>query len=848
MYCRNSRETSLRSHALRSRSKQVLSAAAALACLPLFADHAYAITPLTLDSSAGGTETYTQNFDSIGATSISSSGTTPTGFSGVTGATATALGTSVTSVNAGTFSATAAGFYNVASADNSTSTDTAATQNADTNRALGLQPTSATGYDPGSGIELELSNTTNLTNFNLSFELQLVGLQTRVSTYSIQYGIGSNPTSFTTLGTYVTPGSFGITNETFNASALAGIANQSTNVFLRIVALTASTGSGSRSKIALDDFSLSYTAPAAGTPTGVLVYDPAGPGAPAFTTSTGVMDFIDSGSKGDVAFANGNTVTFDNTGISKPNIAVDAGGVAPSSVTVSNTSGTYVFSGGAIGGSGPLTMSGAGTVVLSNANTYSGGTNFNAGLVQVSNDNNLGTGGLFFAGGTLETTAGITSAKPISISTAATINTDANTDVFTGGLAGAVSTSLTKLGTGSLTIDLTASGNTIGALNVSSGALTIDSTAQTKPYLNFASATVPSSVAANSTLYIGSTATNQISLEPAAGSTVGGTGAIVVSPGSSIDVYNSGTATFAPSIVVTTDGTNTSVLGGNSSGRTLVLNGAIVDSATGPGAVTFGGNAGTGYLAGKVILNGVNTYSGGTSIVAGTVVANSSNALGSGAVSVGSFASTSTATGAMGTLVGSGTISAPVTINTGGRISAGSGITTTDTTGALTTGTTTLSSGGTYVVKLKLSAASPAAAGTGGSTTTPGTVNDELILDGLSAPASAGFVITPLMLTGGVFGSNYSFLIAVDPTAGSIGDFSNLAVTQTGYTLSEKYVSGTGDELILDATGVPEPASALFLGALASPMLLRRRRRNDARKIAAGISAAGEIAASASLA
>jgi autotransporter-associated beta strand protein len=56
--------------------------------------------------------------------------------------------------------------------------------------------------------------------------------------------------------------------------------------------------------------------------------------------------------------------------------------VSPASVLVNNSAGTYSFTGtGGIGGTGSLTKSGSGTVTLATANTYSGGTIVNSGLV-----------------------------------------------------------------------------------------------------------------------------------------------------------------------------------------------------------------------------------------------------------------------------------------------------------------------------------------------------------------------------------------------------------------------------------------------------------------------------------
>ncbi|HEV2970763.1 MAG TPA: autotransporter-associated beta strand repeat-containing protein [Pirellulales bacterium] len=72
---------------------------------------------------------------------------------------------------------------------------------------------------------------------------------------------------------------------------------------------------------------------------------------------------------------------------------------------------------GAISGAGVVQQNGTGTLVLSGASSYTGGTVFNGGTVQVAADNNLGGGAgpLKFNGGTLEATASFATARGTTI-------------------------------------------------------------------------------------------------------------------------------------------------------------------------------------------------------------------------------------------------------------------------------------------------------------------------------------------------------------------------------------------------------------------------------------------------
>ena len=119
-------------------------------------------------------------------------------------------------------------------------------------------------------------------------------------------------------------------------------------------------------------------------------------------------------------YGNGDFVTFAD-GASNPGITVAGGGVSPGSVTISNASTAYSFSGGSIGGSGAFTKAGSGTATLSAANGYSGLTLVKAGTLVVAANNALGTTGngtvvsngaaLGFQGGVNYSTA-----EPVTIS------------------------------------------------------------------------------------------------------------------------------------------------------------------------------------------------------------------------------------------------------------------------------------------------------------------------------------------------------------------------------------------------------------------------------------------------
>lgn len=192
--------------------------------------------------------TYSEDFDGI------ASGL-PSGWDVRTGANATSLGSTATFNTAPTSWDTTTGqFRNSASAIGSAATDPAATQNAHTNRAVGLRQTGAFG-DPGASFNVNL-NSTGLQVTNISIDLMMLSVQPRSTTWEIQYGLGASPTSFTTLATWTDPNAFGTTTFSFTTADFGTALDNQGSFWFRVVALTASTGGGNRDTIAIDNFSI----------------------------------------------------------------------------------------------------------------------------------------------------------------------------------------------------------------------------------------------------------------------------------------------------------------------------------------------------------------------------------------------------------------------------------------------------------------------------------------------------------------------------------------------------------------------------------------------------------------
>jgi autotransporter-associated beta strand protein len=144
-----------------------------------------------------------------------------------------------------------------------------------------------------------------------------------------------------------------------------------------------------------------------------------------------------------------------------------------------NTIGDYTLN-RVISGTGGLTKAGGGTLTLSDANTYSGGTDFGAGQLHAAHNSALGSGPLTFNGGdTLLVDGGLTLNNDIVLAQEGKVEISAGNAMLTGAVSG--SAGLTKLGAGRLI--LVGANTYTGITTVRAGTLALNSPGDISPFL-----------------------------------------------------------------------------------------------------------------------------------------------------------------------------------------------------------------------------------------------------------------------------------------------------------------------------------------------------------------------------
>ena len=337
-------------------------------------------------------------------------------------------------------------------------------------------------------------------------------------------------------------------------------------------------------------------------------------------------------------------------------LAINAGTVVLSSSTLGSSditdNGSLVFSNGtqvvstAIVGSGTLDKNGSGTLELSGANTYTGGTTIKNGTIQSDNANVLGTGSITLGDGVSANSATLQAApnssafantNPVIVAGGGTgvykiVDAGSRDYTLSGNITLNSAVTMSTLNDGALFINGTVTGNST---------LTVDGGNSTTKFVGFN--------ADNSATFTGNfIVTNLGKLKT--GHTNAFSSANTVSLDSTSSFDNG-------SINVTIAGLNDFGGGGGTvaaagSGKLLTLGGS--GSYAFSGVINnIGGIAKTGV--GQQTLSGVNTYSGPTVVSNGTLVVNGSLAGGPVTVAGGTVTGSGTLKGA--TIVQSGTLS-----------------------------------------------------------------------------------------------------------------------------------------------------------------------------------------------
>lgn len=292
---------------------------------------------------------------------------------------------------------------------------------------------------------------------------------------------------------------------------------------------------------------------------------------------TGAVSFVkqDAGTlivSGTNSYTGGTTVS---TGILQGNTSSIQGDIANNATVVFDQSVAGTYSGN-MSGIGTLTKEGAGTLILTGNNYYSGGATVSGGALR-----------------------GNTASLPGDIQNNAEVIFDqASSGTYTGNLSG--SGSLTKQGTGTLTM---------GGINTYSGGTTVSAGA-----LRGNTANLPGDIENNAAV-IFDQATNGTYAGDMSGIgilTKEGIGTLMLS---GTNTYSGGTTVSAGAIRGSSAGVQGDIINNGSVVFDQPTDGTYSGEISGSGMVTKQG-------AGKLTMTGINTYNGGTTVIAGTLAGN----------------------------------------------------------------------------------------------------------------------------------------------------------------------------------------------------------------------------------
>ena len=322
-----------------------------------------------------------------------------------------------------------------------------------------------------------------------------------------------------------------------------------------------------------------------------------------------------------------------------------------------------------------LAKSGAGTLLLTNASTFSGGTTINAGTLQLGNGTTNGSVGagaitnnaaLVVNNATVQTiTSGISGTGTLAVNGAAVLTLSGSNSYSGGTTIGAASTlqagSGTALGVGTVALsgqlDLNGQALAIGPLSGTGG---ISSTVA-------GAASVTTTIATGTSTFGGviQDGTGVVALAKS------GAGTLLLTNAST---FSGGTTINAGTLQLGNGTTNGSVgAGAITNNGALVINNANVQTITsgisGTGTVVLNGAA-------AVTFSGHNTWTGATTINAGTLALASTGTLGNTAITVASgttFAALAGSGANSAGTTGAGSAGATLTLNSGAIFSMNDG-------------------------------------------------------------------------------------------------------------------------------------------------------------------------------
>ncbi len=298
---------------------------------------------------------------------------------------------------------------------------------------------------------------------------------------------------------------------------------------------------------------------------------------------------------------------------------ITGGGV----LTISQGASTDTFS-GIISGSGGITVGSkagdTGLLKLTGLNTYTGATTIALGSLEVGIANAIG------------------SSSAVNISSGATLNMNSLSDTI-GGLTGAGS--VTNLVSGqALTVAMGANTDNFSGTLAGTGSLKVGNTTADTGILELS----------GSNTGFNGTATVQFGEVELTNASSLGTGTATINAGAELALSTTANTTFANAITV--NGTGISNAGGLtdiSNGMTNALSDVILGTSASVGVTNSnetlnitnamnGSNSLTKVGAGILGLSGANSYSGGTSVSSGILSITNSSGLGTGAASIASGA------------------------------------------------------------------------------------------------------------------------------------------------------------------------------------------------------------------